>query len=383
MVAEVALSFVLLIGAGLLFRSFLELRRIDPGYDCRGVLTFFATRDWPLTRQDGRLALLRDIQERLRALPGVESAAAALVLPLGGGQRPNKAAVVTPRPEPASAEGADFQQVLPEYFETLRTPVLAGRTFTDDDNAPGRNAVVIDDLLAARAFPGQSSVGKRIRIPDPRTPWAQVIGVVAHQRLSTIAEPGRGTVYFSDGFWGIGVSRYWMVRTSGDPANYAAAVRSAIASVDRKIVITKMQPMQTLVDRDQAGTRLSLLLMTVFAGVAVLLAAVGIYGVLAGMVRQRTAEIGVRMALGASPGGIFRLVVVHGIRLSAIGVGIGLVAAIGLTRAMSAMLVGVRPTDPSTFAAVTGFFLLVALIASWAPASRAARLDANTALRQE
>jgi putative ABC transport system permease protein len=382
-IAEVALSFVLLIGSGLMFRSFLKLRRVNPGYDPHGLLTFFVTRDWQLTRQEGRLGLLRDIQARLRTLPGVENATAALVLPLGGGQRPKNAAPAQPRPDAASAEGADFQQVLPGYFETLRTPVLAGRTFSDDDNAPGRNLVVIDELLAAKAFPNESAVGKRIRLPDPSTPWAQVIGVVAHQRLFTLAEPGRGTIYFSDGFWGIGVSRYWMVRTVGDPARYAGAVRAEIGKADRQMVISKMQPMQALVDRDQAGTRFSLLLIAIFAAVAVLLAGVGLYGVLASVVRQRTAEIGVRMALGAAPASIFKLVVGHGMRLSAVGIAIGFAAALGLTRVMTAMLAGVETTDPSTFAAMTLLFLLVAAVASWAPAARAAGLDANAALREE
>jgi putative ABC transport system permease protein len=284
---------------------------------------------------------------------------------------------------PASSEGADFQQVLPGYFETLRTPLLAGRTFTEDDNAPGRNVVVIDHLLAERAFPNQSAVGKRILLPDPATPWAEVIGVVAHQRLSSLSDPGRETIYFSDGFWGIGVSRSWMVRVAGDPAKYAAAVRAEVAKVDRRMAVSKMQPMEALVDRDRAATRLSLLLIGVFAAIAVLLASVGLYGVLATVVRQRTAEIGVRMALGAAPAGIFRLIVGHGLRLTAIGLAMGLLAALGLTRMMTTMLVGVKATDPATFAAMTLGFLLVAAVASWVPAARAAGLDANAALREE
>ena len=382
-IAEVALSFVLLIGSGLMFRSFLELRRVDPGYDPHGVLTFFVTRDWELTRQPGRLDLLREIQARLRALPGVENVTAALVLPLGGGSRPKDSATARPRSALASAAGADFQQVMPGYFETLRTPILAGRTFTEDDNAPGRNVVVIDQFFAAQAFPNESAVGKRVLLPNPATPWAEVIGVVAHQRLSSLSDPGRETVYFSDGFWGIGVSRYWMVRAAGDPAKYAAAVRTEIAKVDRTMVISKMQPMEALVDQDQAGTRLLLLLIGVFAAIAVTLASVGLYGVLASVVRQRTAEIGVRMALGATPSSIFKLVVGHGLRLTAIGLAMGLLAALGLTRVMTTMLVGVKATDPSTFAAMALLFCLVAAIASGVPAARAASLDANAALREE
>lgn len=382
-IAEVALSFVLLIGSGLMFRSFLELRRVDPGYNPHGLLTFFATREWQLTRQQGRLALLREIQSRLRALPGVENVTAALVLPLGGGSGARSPATARPRPATASSEGADFQQVLPGYFEALHTPLLAGRTFTEDDNAPGRNVVVIDQLLAAKAFPNESALGKRILLPDPATPWAEVIGVVAHQRLFSLADPGRETIYFSDGFWGIGVSRYWMVRTTGDPAKSAAAVRAEIAKVDRQIVISKMQPMEALVDQNQAGTRLSLLLIGGFAAIAVLLAGVGLYGVLATVVRQRTAEIGVRMALGATGASIFKLIVGHGLYLSAVGIAIGLLAALGLTRVMTTMLVGVKATDPSTFAVMTLLFFLVAAVASWVPAARAAGLDANASLREE
>ena len=382
-IAEVALSFVLLIGSGLMFRSFVALRRVDPGYDPHGMLTFFVTRDWPLTRQQGRLESLREIRARLLAIPGVENVTAALVLPLGGGSRPRNSNTARPQPAPASSEGADFQQVLPGYFETLRTPLLAGRTFTEDDNAPGRNVVVIDQLLAAQAFPNESAVGKRILLPDPATPWAEVIGVVAHQRLSSLGDPGRETIYVSDGFWGIGVSRYWMVRAAGDPAKYAAAVHAEIAKVDRKMVISKMRPMEALVDQDQAGTRLSLLLIGIFAAIAVLLASVGLYGVLATVVRRRTAEIGVRMALGAAPASIFKLVVGHGLRLTAVGLAIGLLAALAFTRMMDSMLVGVKATDPSTFAAMTVLFFLVAVVASWVPAARAAGLDVNSALREE
>ena len=382
-IAEVALSFVLLIGSGLMFRSFLELRRVDPGYDPRGLLTFFATREWEFTRQQGRIELLREIRARLRALPGVENVSESLALPLGGGARPKASATAQSQAALASSEGAHYQQVMPGYFETLRTPLLAGRTFTEDDNAPGRNVVVIDQRLAARAFPNESAVGKRIQIPDPEIRWAEVIGVVAHQRLFSLSDPGRETIYFSDGFWGIGVSRYWMVRVTGDPAKYAAAVRSEVAKVDRRMVISKMRPMEELVDQDQAGTRLSLLLIGIFAVIAVLLASVGLYGVLATVVRQRTAEIGVRMALGAAPASIFKLVVGQGLRLTAVGLAIGMLAALGLTRLMASMLVGVKATDPSTFAAMTLLFFAIAAVASWVPAARAAGLDANVALREE
>jgi putative ABC transport system permease protein len=324
------------------------------------------------------------IQARLRALPGVQSATETLVLPLSGGPRPRNPGAQAPRTTAgASAEDADMQQVMPGYFETLRTPLLAGRTFTEDDDAPGRNVVVIDQLFAASAFPNVSPIGQRIKLPDPAHPWAEVIGVVAHQRLASLSDPGRKTVYFSEGFWGIGVSRYWVVRTAGDPAKYAAAVRAELAKVDRSLVISKLQPMDALVKQDQSSTRLSLLLLGTFAAIALLLAGVGLYGVLSTVVRQRTAEIGVRMALGAAPAGIFKMVVGQGLRLTAVGLAMGLVASFGLTRLIDALLVGVKPTDPPTFAAMTMLFLVGAAVASWAPAARAAGLDANAALREE
>jgi putative ABC transport system permease protein len=372
-VAEVALSFVLMIGSGLMFRSFLILRRIEPGYQPAGLLTFFVTREWPLTRQDGRLELLRRIRERLLALPGVENVSASLILPLSGGSGPRNPA----------ADSPDYQQVLPGYFETLRTPLLEGRTFTEADNAPGRRLAVIDQHLAAREFPGESAVGKRVRLLDPAAPWAEVIGVVANQRLFSLRDPGRGTIYLTDGFWGIGVSRSWMIRVAGDPTQYANAVRAELARIDRQLVISKVQPMTALVDQDQAETRLSLLLLGSFAVMAMLLASVGLYGVLATVVRQRTAEIGVRMALGATPSGIFRFVVGHGLRLTAAGLTVGLCGALALTRVMAAMLVGVKATDASTFAVMALVFMAVSALASWAPAARAAGLDPNASLKGE
>jgi len=279
---------------------------------------------------------------------------------------------------------ADVPYVLPGYFETLRTRLIEGRTFSENDNAPGRNVAIIDELLRAKAFANESAVGKRIFIDAPNPVALNVIGVVAHQRLGSLADPGREQIYVTDGFWGIGISRHWALRTAGDPAKYAAAARAAIASVaPGRMAVTEMRTMDATVDRAQAGTRFHLLLIGGFALIAALLASVGLYGVLSTAVEQRTTEIGVRMALGAGPGSIFKLVVGHGLLLSAAGVVIGLFAALGLTQAMSSMLVGIRPSDPSTFAGMSVVFLLIAAAASWIPARRAARLDPNAALRRE
>jgi putative ABC transport system permease protein len=287
--------------------------------------------------------------------------------------------------DPSKFQAVDFQIVLPGYFEALRTPVLSGRTFTDADNAPDRNGVVIDQMLAAKAFSGQPAVGKRllIRIRTPEPEWVQVLGVVAHQRNVSLAVPGREQIYFTDGFLGHGAAAFWAIRTAGDPSKYGPSVRAAISKIDPHLLLSDMQPMDALVTHAQAPTRFSLLLIGVFAGVAALLAAVGLYGVLSTVVQQRTSEIGVRMALGAAPGSIFGLVVGQGLRLSAAGIGLGMIAAVILTRAITTMLVDVRPTDPATFISMAVLFLAVAASASWLPAQRAAALDPTAALRQE
>jgi putative ABC transport system permease protein len=255
---------------------------------------------------------------------------------------------------------------------------------TEADNAIGRNVAVIDQLLAAKAFPDQSALGKRLCAYIPSPAWLEVVGVVAHQRLGSLAEPGREQIYLTDGFWGIGISRHWAFRTAGDPAKYAAAVRAEVARfAPGRLAVTEIETMDTTVDRAQAATRFHLLLIGVFAAVAALLAGVGLYCVLSSVVRQRTAEIGVRMAFGAAPAGIFKLVVGHGLLLSAAGVALGLAAAFGLTRVMTSMLVGIKATDPATFAAMTLLFSLIAAVASWAPARRAAGLDPTPVLREE
>jgi predicted permease len=287
--------------------------------------------------------------------------------------------------DPSKFQAVDFQAVLPGYFETLHTPLLAGRTFTEADNQKDRNVVVIDQQLARKAFPGQEAVGKRmlIRVRSPEPEWVEVIGVVAHQRDESLAEAGREQIYFADGFLGFGFGNQWAVRTAGDPLKFAGDVRAAITGLNAHLAIAEMQPVEALVEKAEAGTRFSLLLIGVFAVVAGLLAGVGLYGVLATVVRQRTAEIGVRMALGAKAGNIFRLIVGQGLRLTSAGIGVGLVAALLLTRGMTTMLVGVKATDPATFFTMAMVFLLIAATASWLPARRAAAMDPTKALREE
>jgi putative ABC transport system permease protein len=385
-IVEVTLSFILLVGSGLMFRSFLELQRIDPGFDPYRVLTFQVLGnggggDSP----EKRAVFIRQVEDRLKAIPGVESVTASSPFPLAGGWNPIRWGTEEALADAGKFQAADNEIVLPGYFETMRMRLLAGRFFADDDNLPGRNLVIIDDILANKAFHGQSAVGKRIliRIRTPEAEWVEVVGVVAHQRAVSLADPGREQVYFTDGFMGSGAVDSWAIRTSNDPAGYGSAVRAAIKEVDAHLLVTEMQPVETLVYHAQAGTRFALVLISVFAIIAAVLAGVGLYGVLSTAVRQRTSEIGVRMALGAGPVQIFRLVVGQGFRLSVAGIAAGLIGAFVLTRLLRAMLVGVKATDPETFGMVAIVFLLVAGMASWLPARRAAALDPARALREE
>jgi putative ABC transport system permease protein len=384
--AEVALSFVLLIGCGLMVRSFIALQRVDAGYDPRGVLTFsIANPDG--NSPDERAAFARQVQDRLRALPGVTAVTAASPFPLDGG-------IANARwgGEDAVADNSKFQQanvhaVLPGYFEAMRSRVIAGRAFTEAENRLESNEIIIDQLLAAKAFPNQNAVGKRllVRIRSNEPEWLNIIGVVAHERHESLAVDGREAIFVTDGFigFGAGAGGRWAIRTNGDPARLAGPARAAVVGLGSRIAVGDMQPMQALVDQAMAPTRFALVALGIFAGIAVVLAAVGLYGVLSTVVRQRTAEIGVRMAFGASNRSIFQLVIGQGLRLSLVGVAIGGGAALALTRAMRSMLVGVQPTDPTTFGAIAVLFVVIAALASWVPARRAALLDPMAALREE
>jgi len=382
---EVALAYVLLIGSGLMLRSFFELQRIDPGYNPRGLLTFQVQSDRFLQKPEERAVATRQLAERLRAIPGIQGVTAANPFPLTGGFSPIRWGTEEALADASKFKAVDPLIVLPGYFATMQTPLLEGRTFTEDDNQPGRTYAVVDKFLADRAYPGQSAVGKRIliRIQTPEPVWVEIIGVVAHERGVSLSDPGREQVYLPDAYVGFGATDHWALRTTGDPAKYADAVRAALKDFDPHLLITDLQPMDAVVEKAQAGTRFSLLLIGAFAVIAALLAGVGLYGVLATVVRQRTAEIGIRMALGAQPANIFQLVVGQGLRLTAIGVLFGLFAAFAMTREMTSMLVGIKATDPLTFVTMAVLFFLIAATSSWLPAWRASRLDPTAALLEQ
>jgi len=384
-VSEVALCFVLLLGSGLMVRSFLALSRTDPGFDPRHVSTLRVNGGRQGARPEENAAIVRQIHDALAAIPGVEAVTAANVLPLTGHYFPYRWGTAEAEHDESRYQAFDVETVLPGYFATMHTPIVAGREFDESDNHPGLNRIIVDDVLAAKAFPRGNAVGQRIlsRFRTVRPEWYEIIGVAAHQHLTSLAETGREQGYLPDGFWGHQFVADWAIRTRGDPAGYAVAARAALAHLDRTLLVTGQATMDDVIARSQTNTRFSLELISSFAAIAALLAGVGLYGVLSTVVRQRTAEIGIRVALGASPSGIFRQMIGYGLRLSAEGIIAGLGAAFVLTRAMTSMLVGVSPTDPLTFAAMSIFFLLIAVLATFIPARRAAFLDPNSALRGE
>ena len=380
----VAMSFVLLVGSGLMIRSFIALQRAQPGYDPHDVLTF-SVPNLRIPSPEARLAFMRTLKTRLEALPGVTGATAAGPLPLTPGEGLARWGREEALSDPARFRQGTLHIVIPGYFETMKTRLIDGRTLTDADNSSGRTVVVIDRLFAQLAYPGESPVGKpiflRIRTNEPER--FEIVGVVDHQRHRTLATDGREAFFVADGLFGHGVAQRWAVRTSGDPMAIAQQARALVSELNPRTGAVEIQPMLSFVEKAQARTKFVLVLIGIFAGVALILAAVGLYSVLSTTVRQRTAEIGVRMAFGAAHGSIFRMMVVEGLRLSAIGIIVGLAAASMLTQGMRTMLVGVEPTDPATFGAMAAGFLAIAIVACGLPAWRASRLDPMVALRDE
>jgi predicted permease len=381
-IAEVALSFVLLVGSGLMVRSLIALERTDPGFDAHNVLTFVVSNG---RGEPGQLAvLMRQLREQFLAVPGVLAVTASSSLPLDGTASPVRWGTEAAAGDPGRFQAANFQVVLPGYFAALKTRLIAGRAYTEDDNRPDRGFIIVDDLLARKAFPHESAIGKRIlvRFRTPEAEWLQIVGVVVHQRDTTLAREGREEVFVPDGYVGFGGVNRWAVRTSRDPLRLVSAIRAKAAEIDPRLLITEVQPMEAFVNQSQAQTRFALTTIGIFAIVAAILAVIGVYGVLAATVQQRTAEIGVRMAVGARPASIFQLIVGQGLKLCAAGIFAGALAALALTRIMVSLLVSVKPDDPPTFVAIAILFLFVAMLACWVPAWRAARLDPTVALRR-
>jgi putative ABC transport system permease protein len=383
-VAEVALAFVLLVGSGLMIRTFIALQNANPGFDTSNVMTFLIQNNRAQGR-DGRAAFQRTMLERLKAIPGVIDATSAGPIPLDGGNSLARFGPLEAATDPAKFQQAIAHFVQPGYFEFTRTPIIAGRAFTQEDNRPEAKVIIIDDLMAAQLFPNGNAVGQRMlsRVTTPEPDTFEIIGVVKHQRHTTMMNDGEEGMFFTDGYAQFGAAFRWAVRTSSDAEAITGAVRNAMSQHDARLLMTEPRTWQSYLDEHIAPTRFALILIGVFAAVAAILAMIGLYGVLATTVRQRTTEIGVRMAFGATQGRILSLIIGRGLALSLAGIAAGIIAAVGLTRVMATLLVGVTPTDPVTFATMAVMFALVATFAAWIPARRAAGLNPNVALRDE
>ena len=391
-IAEIALALVLLVGAGLLLKSYARIQNIDPGFDRRNVLT--AEINLPEVKypqrgsadfHDGKAMInfWNEVLRRVRHLPGVEAAGCTVVLPLSGSNTDSSFSIEgrTFRPgEPGPDE--EIRIITPDYFRVLKTPLLTGRFFTESDNAQAPGVVIINDALAKKYWPNQDALGKRITFSDPRKPdvkWLTIVGIVhsiRHRGLDVDPAPE----YYVSLAQRAESSMILAVRSRQDPRSLASAVRREIQSIDPDQPIANVRTLEAVTADSVAPRRMSMVLLAVFAGIALLLAGVGIYGVISYLVVQRTHEIGVRMALGAQRSDVLRLVVGHAAKLIGIGSLIGLALAFMSTRTLSALLYNVGAFDAGTFVFVTVTLAAVALLASYIPALRATRADPMVAL---
>jgi len=384
MVSEVALSFVLLVGAGLLIKSFMHLRDVSPGFNSANVLSVrISLPSARFPKGEPRVQMLRQVVEHIRSLPGVRSAGAVLSLPLGGDTfNVGRSYIREGRPAtPEESANATYLVATPDYFHALQIPLVAGRAFTDQDTEQTPKVLIVNESMARQLWPGESPVGKRITIwRDEKFP-REIVGVVGDTKrlLDTEAGSQMYVPFAQDSDWGMSL----VIRTNGDPAASTAAVRSEIRSLDKGIPVFNVKTMNEVLALSVGPRRTPMLLLSAFAGVALLLAMIGIYGVTAYHVTQRTQEIGIRMALGAQMRDVVSLVLKGGMALAFIGIGLGLVGAFALTRLMSSLLFGVQPTDRGTFALVSASLLVTALIACYLPARKATKVDPLVALRYE
>jgi putative ABC transport system permease protein len=385
MVAEIAFSFMLLVGAGLLIKSFVRLRDVSPGFTPDKVLTMrVSLLPDKYAKGEPRTQLLGQMLERLRNLPGVQSTGAVLSLPLGGDTfNVGRSYIREGRPAtPEESVNAAYLAATPEYFQTLQIPLIAGRAFNDRDNEQSPKVLIVNETMARQLWPGESPLGRRVTIWRDEKFAREIVGVVGDTRASLDTEAGLQMYvpYAQDSGWG---SLSLVVRTSGDPLNTTAAARSEIRSLDKGIPVYNVKTMNDVLAVSVGQQRLSMLLFSSFAAIALLLAMIGIYGVTAYHVSQRTQEIGIRLALGAQVSDVMKLILKSGMALAAVGVGLGLAGAFALTRLMTSLLFGVTPTDVVTFAAVAVCLLVTALVACYVPARRATKVDPLVALRYE
>jgi putative ABC transport system permease protein len=383
-VAQVSLALILLVGAGLLLRSFVRVLAADGGFRADGVLT--ASIPLPQARfpeDPQRVALVRQVVDSLRTAAGVE--AASVALPLLGGWQSSFRLEGRPEPAPGQLPSADITRVTPEYFRAMGVRVLQGRVFTDQDTADAPGVAIVDETFVRDHYPGEGALGKRLRfggLDDKDVQWLEIVGVVGHVKNYGVDEDSRVEVYLPYYQSPVGAATL-VVRAEGDPARLTGALRAAVKAADPELPLYSVRTLDELVSDRTAQRRLAAVLITVFAAVALALAAVGIYGVMSYAVAQRTQEIGIRMALGAEREQILRMVLRHGTLMALGGVGLGLLAAFVLARLITSLLFQTSAADPPTFSVVPAVLIAVAVLACYVPARRATRVDPLVALRTE
>jgi len=382
---EIALSLVLLIGAGLLLRGFLRVSAMPPGLETRNVLTAHVTI--PDSQRDGATPrVFRPLLEKLRHIPGVRSAAVVSLLPIQGyGMNGNY--VVEGRPAPTAGQEplAEYRVASPQLFASLGIPALRGRDFEEHDGEPGARWVIINEALARQQFPGENPVGRRLRIEQEGAPHT-ILGVVGNVREAGLDREPFPEIYFPYSEVAAPATlgdATLVVRTVVPPASLASDVRVAVRSVDPGLPVHQVETMEDVISKSLAGRRLNLWLLGIFAGIALVLSAAGLYGVISYLVAQRTREIGVRIALGAQTRDVVGLVMRQGARLTAVGIALGLLGALLFTRFLESLIYGGSARDPLTFIAIAALLAIVALLATWIPAERAACVDPLLAIRQE
>jgi putative ABC transport system permease protein len=384
-VFEFALSLVLLVGAGLLARSFLSLLKTDPGFNPDHVLTMNLTLPMLKYKEEAqRAAFYSDLVQRVKTFPGVESAAVVNYLPLGGSNSSDSYLVEgEPEPPPGQENDGRYRVASPDYFRTMQISIVRGRGFTDQDKAGATPVVMVNEAFVRKHWPNQDPIGKRIRFYGPleRAPWMEVIGVIADVKheLNLPVTPEYYLPYAQDAWPGMVL----VARTSVDPSSLAGALRQQVLAIDKDQPVFDVKTMQEVRSTSVAVYSFSSAMLGIFAFVALLLASIGIYGVMAFAVAQRTQEIGIRIALGARSADVLKLVVTHGMKLALIGMLLGLGGSWALTRFMEKLLVGVQATDVLTFSLVSVCLLVTAFVACYVPARRATKVDPLVALRYE
>jgi putative ABC transport system permease protein len=383
--AQVAMAVVLVAAAGLLGKSLWNLRLVDPGFATQQLLTATVPLP-PVVRDTNTRAMLFQaaVLEHVREIPGVKFAATTSWLPLSDAYI--RTAIQTeahPVPQGRPAPEANFVYVSPDYFRVMGIPFHEGRAFTDADRDSTLHVAIIDETAARQLWPNQNPIGQRAR-HSWMNDWFTVVGVVSNVKHDSLSAASRPTIYWpTTQVFGHLSQLSLAMRISGDPGLVAQRLRSAVAEVDPQVPVTDIAPGTEIVSRSIARPRVTTLLLSIFAAAALLLGAIGIYGVMSHAVAQRSREIGIRMALGARTSSVLWMVVRQGLALVSLGVVAGLIGALGATRILRAMLFGVSPTDPLLFAAVPCLFAIVAIVASWAPARRAAGVNPVVAIRAD